>query len=453
MAVLRQLQHEFRSIFFDDEPGEVAGWSRWRRVTRFWVMVGQAFARNRCPVRATALAYSSLLAFVPLLAVVIGISTSLLKKDADKIGVWITDAVFRVAPQLKSSEEFGLKLGSLTSEINNMISNVHSGAVGTTGVIALLTMILFMLARVEETLNDIWGVMRGRSWYSRMVNYWAAISLGPVLIFTAIGFTATLRLPQTEAWLGSQGVLGPFLVGMVQVPVLGAACALFYGLMPNTRVQWQAAAVGGLTAGFLWYLNNTLSSQFVSQVTRDKAIYGPVAVIPVFMIGLYFFWMLLLFGAQTAYTFQNRRSYLAMRQVNRIHQAGRELVAVRILVTASDAFLAGRAAPSIATLADQLEVPGQLVSQIIGTLLKTSLVVEVNQAEAGFFPSRPPELIKVSDVLGAMRRGVGSRMATRQDGGRQAVERELNAVTEAEELAGRRTLAELAKEASSRRAT
>lgn len=148
MPVLRQLQQEIRSIFFDEEPVEMAGWLRRPpRVARFWVMVGQAFARNRCPVRATALAYSSLLAFVPLLAVVIGVSTSLLKKDADKIGVWITDAVFRVAPQLKSSEEFGLKLGNLTSEINNMISNVHSGALGTTGVIALLTMILFMLAR------------------------------------------------------------------------------------------------------------------------------------------------------------------------------------------------------------------------------------------------------------------------------------------------------------------
>lgn len=253
-----------------------------------------------------------------------------------------------------------------------------------------------------------------------------------------------------SAW-GSQGVLGPFLVGLVQVPILGGACALFYGLMPNTKVQWQAAAVGGLTAGFLWYLNNTLSSQFVTQVTRNKAIYGPVAVIPVFMVGLYFFWMLLLFGAQTAYTFQNRRSYLAMRQVNRVHQSGRELVAVRILVTASEAFLAGRAAPSIAGLAEQLEVPGQLVSQIIGTLLKTNLVVEVNQAEAGFFPSRPPEQIKVSDVLGAMRRGVGSRMPTRPDGARQVVERELSSVSEAEEKAGLRSLAELARESMERR--
>lgn len=444
--MLRQLQQTARSILFEEEPGEVAGWSRFSRVARFWVMVGQAFVRNRCPVRATALAYSSLLAFVPLLAVVIGISTSLLKKDADKIGTWITDAVFRVAPQLKSSEEFGLKLSNLTSEINAMISNVHSGALGTTGVIALLTMILFMLARVEETLNDIWGVMRGRSWYSRLVNYWAAISLGPIIMFTAIGFTATLRLPQTEAWLGSQGVLGPFLVGLVQVPVLGAACALFYGLMPNTKVQWKAAAVGGLTAGFLWYLNNTLSSQFVSQVTRDKAIYGPVAVIPVFMVGLYFFWMLLLFGAQTAYTFQNRRSYLAMRQVNRVHQDGRELVAVRIMVAVAEAFLAGRAAPSIAALADRLEVPGQLISQITGTLLKTKLLVEVSQGETGYFPSRPPESMKVADVLHAMRRGVGSRMPTRRDGGRESVERELTAVAVAEETAGARTLAELARE-------
>lgn len=446
--MLQRLRQLGRALVDDEASlaGEASPWPRLQRIARFWVMVGQNFVRNRCPIRASALAYSTLLSLVPLLAVVAGILTGVLKSDQNRIRSYINQLLENIVPQLMLNQDFAATKDTVMEKILEWIGNVHSGILGTTGTITLLVIILFMLARVEETFNDIWGVARGRSWYARMVNYWAAISLGPVVVFTAIGFTTILRIEQIKVWLAHMPFLS-WLAGLAPVPILCGACALFYALMPNTKVQWKAAFVGGLTAGILWHLNNTLGVVLVSgAVSRDQKIFAGFAVLPVFMVGLYFFWMLLLFGAQVAYTYQNRASYLAARQVDRVHQEGREFVALRVMIEVARAFARGTNAPTNAALAEVVEVPSALVGQILRVLQKARLIIEVNQGDTGFAPARPLEAICVADVLQAMRRAVGSRPATRADAQRVVAEAELARVNEAERRAGERSLAELIAE-------
>src|SRR5438093_4906287 len=93
-------------------------------------------------------------------------------------------------------------------------------------------------------------------------------------------------------------------------------------LVPNTKVRWRAAVVGGLVGGILFHLNNLVSVLYVSRVVSNSKIYGSLALVPVFMIGLYFSWLILLFGAQIAYAFQNRVAYLEERQAENITQRG-----------------------------------------------------------------------------------------------------------------------------------
>ncbi len=566
--MLQKLHEQVRAIFQGGDPVDFLENSggRWRALLRFSIRVVQNFIRNQCPLWASALTYSSLLAFIPMLAVVIGISTSLLKNDAERIKGWIDDVLDNVVPQLMRSAEFADTKDKVMDYVIQAINNVNSGAIGTTGIIALLVMILFMLTRIEESMNRIWGVTQGRSWYKRMVNYWAAITLGPILIVAAIGFSTSLRLgkaradsptlttedlvdaeglaarldrpetslerylrgrssretrqalstaswedplspperamlvndlnnviegdliydtnrfegvrlrPETKklltqeasaetrpranrllledafpgklahadkTWLERLPIVGSLLIRLIPIPILSLACALFYGLMPNTRVQWDAALVGGSVAGILWYLNNSLSVLFVTQATRSRAIYNSLAAVPVFMVGMYFFWLLLLFGAQVACTYQNRRCYLASLRVSRIHQAGREQVAMRIMVEASRAFASGQPPPSLSILAEHLDVPESLVTETAGMLLRNHLLVETDNGEPGFVPARPLQAIRVADVLEVMRRGSGNGAPSRPDGVRQTIERELERVAAAEQKAGARTLAEL----------
>src|SRR5208282_4677745 len=113
--------------------------------------------------------------------------------------------------------------------------------------------------------------------------------------------------------------------------VLWLAFALLYQLVPNTKVNFSAALAGGIVAGSLWHLNNVFGFLYASRVVANSRIYGSLGLIPVFMIGLYFSWAILLFGAQIAYAFQNRQAYLQDKLAENVNQRGREFIALRLM--------------------------------------------------------------------------------------------------------------------------
>ena len=120
--------------------------------------------------------------------------------------------------------------------------------------------------------------------------------------------------------------------------------ALIYQLVPNTKIHFGAALVGGIVGGTLWHLNSVFGFLYVSRVVSNSKIYGSLGLVPVFMAGLYFSWLILLFGAQVAYAFQNRRAYLQDKLVENVNQRGREFIALRLMTCIGQRFQHGRTA-------------------------------------------------------------------------------------------------------------
>jgi membrane protein len=222
---------------------------------------------------------------------------------------------------------------------------------------------------------------------------------------------------------------------LLPVVLLCLTFATFYILMPNTKVDWQAALVGGLVGGSLFHLNNLASVLYVSRVVSSSKIYGSLGLVPVFMAGLYFSWLILLFGAQVAYAFQNRASYLEERQVENINQRGREFIALRLMTTIGQRFDRAKQPPTTAALGEELCVPTRLVRQILQTLTSARLVVETAGLETAYLPARPLEDISCHDILQAMRASQGQELATRDEPVRAEVLGEFCRIQEAERQA------------------
>src|SRR5437762_2821819 len=153
------------------------------------------------------------------------------------------------------------------------------------------------------------------------------------------------------------------------------------------------------------------------------------------MIGLYCSWLILLFGAQVAYAFQNRASYLEEKQVESINQRGREFIALRLMTVVGQRHLSGEAPCSVLELAADLAVPSRLVQQIMETLAAARLVVEVAGAETAYVPARLMETITCHDILLAMRAAQGQELATRDEPTRGEVYGEFQRIQEAERRA------------------
>jgi YihY family inner membrane protein len=383
--------------------------NRLERFAHFWVLVGKSFARNRCPVRAAALSYTTLLALIPLLAVAISVTSSLLKSEGEqKIYEAIDKLVANVMPparldtngpavSLSLSPAMSVALAQTHSEtagtptssaagpanqipqsgtpaadnstrimtaqkeaaayIHDFVQNTRSGALGVTGMVLLVFIAIRMLVGIEATFNDIWGVTRGRNWLWRTVLYWTTITLGPLLLIAALGLAGGPHLQAAKNLINHMPLIGGFIFDLLPLVVLWLAFALAYLLVPNTRVHFGAALVGGIVGGSLWHLNNVFGFLYVSRVVTNSKIYGSLGLIPVFMVGLYFSWLILLFGAQVAYAFQNRRTYLQDKLVENVNQRGREFIALRLMTYIGQCFQGGRPPATLQAISLELGVP------------------------------------------------------------------------------------------------
>ncbi len=455
LSRLRRIQAQAEAVFDEDRitffSEKDLPWLH--RFAHFWVMVGKSFWRNRCPVRASALAYTTLLAIVPLLAVGISISTSLLKtEDGQKqIQQVIDTMVAKIAPQLDlvSKDEDGASgRQGVARSISDYINNVSSGKLGAAAIIALVFVAISLLSTIEATVNDIWGVMQGRTWLARIEKYWAVICFAPILLLLVMGLKVGPYFETTTQLLSGQPFLAAVVYTILPMVMVILAFAGFYKLMPNTKVTWSAAFVGGVVGGCLWQLNNAFSVAFFGQqVMRNSEIYGKLALVPVFLIGLYFSWLIVLFGAQVAYAYQNRRAYIQERQAENVNERGREFIALRLMTLIAQHFFRGDRPPTSAQIAESLCVPSQLIHKVMNPLLQTKLLLEVASKKAddvAYVPGRPLDRISYQDVLNSIRAGQGRELETRDEPSRTLVRGKFEQIMDAEQrVAGSITLQSL----------
>lgn len=264
------------------------------------------------PTQAAALSYSTLMALGPLVAVGIMASSFLLQDHSEEtITSLLLESIAFIAP---STSQYSTADGAqhvlnpqLVGFIQHIVANARSGALGVVGGLALLVVALLQIVSIENALNAIWKLKRGRPWSDRLVIYWTLLTLGGLLTLSA----------------GALGVLGNFTQILTDeygnyIPIFLEKNALkiltyvliasilycFYKLMPHTRVRSLPALGGSLFATFLLYLNNKLSFLYVSKVVQSESLYGSIGIIPVLMFGLYIFWFLILLGGQFSYHLQ-----------------------------------------------------------------------------------------------------------------------------------------------------
>jgi membrane protein len=450
--------------------------TRTHRFIHFWVLLGKSFVRNRCPVRASALSYTTLLALIPMLAVAISVTNSLLKKEGeDQIFRYIDKFVSSVIPPAalqtntppeetvapRSNDETNFQASVdgksppstnsvavptaedrataaqrvVAKKIHEFIQNTQSGTLGVTGIILLVVVGIRLLGSIESTFNDIWGVTRGRNLLSQVQIYCTAILLGPLLLGGAAALAGGPHLQATRQFITEFPIIGPVVFPTLTLLVIWFFFALFYQLVPNTKVRFTAALVGGIVAGTVWHLINVFGFLFASRVVTYSKLYGGLALVPVFMVGIYTSWFVMLFGAQLAYAFQNRTLYLQEKIAENVNQRGREFVALRLITCIGQRFHRGLPPPTIQEMSAELGVPSRLVQQVLRTLIAAHLVIEVSGAEPAYTPARPLENINAHHVLQAMRVTIGQELVTRDEPVREEIYGEFARIQEAEKRA------------------
>ena len=397
----------------------------------FCLLVYREFTKNRCFVRSSALSYASILALVPMLALTISVTASLLKTETgeQQISFYTEKFISFIVPQLNllgttSSNFFSstdslsfeettnrqvfseerLDKNKVTAYINTLVNNIRGGALGVTGFITLIIIVILLLTKIEEAFNDIWKVQHPRGWNVRIPYYWGIITLGPLLIISALSIFSSDKIAVLSRLLEYiPGFSSYLIIKSIPWGIIILSFSLFYYFMPSTIVTWSAAFVGGTFTGILWQLNSTYSIIYASSVISYSKMYGFLAAIPILLFGIYLSWLLLLLGCQVSYIWQNNLTYIQQRLYETTTQRERELTGIRIMTLIGKNFEEGKQPLTNEEICKAIDIPSSLSSEILNKLLQEGILVHTDKN--AFSPNLPLDKLNCAQIIAAISHG------------------------------------------------
>jgi membrane protein len=363
--------------------GQWYGWS-----VRLTGQVVRQWARDRCPQQAASLSFQTILSVVPLLAVLLAVLRIAGNVDVESVFV---DFLAREIVPVSRQE--------IAAHLLDWSKRITLESLGLAGLISTLLLAFVMVNSLEQVINHIWRTERRRSLAQKFVIFYAAATIGPFLIGTALYQAAQHGLGAvTHGWIVS---------GLATFAVLFLANYF----LPASPVRWRPAAIGALVSVLLFATAKAGFSLYVNEFAfaRYTGIYGALAVAPLWLLWIYYSWLVLLLGVEVAHAAQNlavlarvdRRGTMSLesellRRVNGI-------VAARVMLAICATYASGAKAMSRRALERELDVSDEALARIIARLKSRDLLIETEGEIEGLLPARPPSQIRLADVLASFR--------------------------------------------------
>jgi membrane protein len=381
-------------ILANPNPPQHWPWTWLYKVGRSLYALVRDVLSGQLTLHAMSLVYTTLLSIVPLLA----LSFSVLKA----LGVHQ-----RMEPFLfQFFEPMGPQGVEVAERILGFVDNMKVGVLGSVGLALLVYTVISLVQKIERSFNMIWRVPDMRSMAQRFSNYLSVIMVGPLLMVSAIGVTATIFSSRAVQALMAIEPFGSVLLAVSKFTpffLVVGAFTFVYVFIPNTRVKLRYAFIAGVVAGVTWQAGGMLFASFVAGSAKYAAIYSSFAIGIVLLIWIYVNWMILLLGASLAFYLQNPGAVAKRRRVELAPEL-QEKVGLALMWLVSRPFSEGRPAPQQEVLEHQLRVPGEVTRKISDKLIRAGLLTLAGRQGDCLVPGRALERITVADILAAVRR-------------------------------------------------
>jgi membrane protein len=357
-----------------------------KNVKKFLIQLWTEFNLDQCPVRASGLAFSSLLALVPVSALLFslfsgfGAFTSIVES--------IQSFLIRILVPTRQEE--------ILTYVSRFVEN--TSGLGVIGLIFFLITSVFLLAGIQRTFDAVWGTVSGKKTLRKLATYVSILIVGSFLLSIGLNITGALRSSFAEILPGDTGRFQEALIRVFPALFLFAALFFMIRFIPAGRVASMSALAGAVVGTVLWEIARAIFVFWANYVIRLSVIYGSLAVIPIFLIWLYLAWAIVLLSLEVAYVYQHRGKRLVgtlqfERRPAEILRAGLELY----LLVARE-YAAGGKPPSVEFLADHLEIPERDVENLVRKFPEAKLLIVAGEKALGYVPSRELSAIPVEEV-------------------------------------------------------
>ncbi len=344
-------------------------------------------------MRAMSLVFTTILSIVPLLA----LSVSILKA---------LEFHYELAPVLNNIfAPLGADASVLTQRVVAFVDNVKGSTLRTFGLVFLIITVVSMVHKVEESFNFVWQVAKSRSLARRFSEFLSVILVAPVIVIVLIGLIGTLSIDTLiDKLLKYEWIAGstPWLRHWTPIFFVSLAFTFLYGFIPNTKVSFKAALIGGIAGGITWTAASELFSAIVANSTKYTAIYSTFAILITALIWLYIGWLILLVGAKVSFYVQNPQYLRHGRQNMQMGNTGREELAIALMHRVAVNHQQAHQHMTVNQIASSMQTTGHVLEPIADLLKTEGFLTESETAQ--LMPAMDIGKVKVRDVLNVVRR-------------------------------------------------
>jgi len=381
-------------------PEDIESFPGWKvllaRTLQVNFAVVRDFLEGQLTLRAMSLVYTTLLSLVPLLA----LTFSVLK------GFGVHNQLEPVL--LNAMSALGDKGVEIAGQIVGFVENIKVGVLGSLGLGMLIYTVVSLLYKIEKSFNYTWHITKARPMGQRFSEYLSVVLVGPLLVFSALGMTASLMSSTVVQALSGIPVLGWVVdsIGtLVPYALVIVAFTFVYIFMPNTKVRMGPALIGGTIAGIAWQASGWVFGNFVVNSANYTAVYSGFAVLIMFMIWLFVSWLVLLLGSSIAFYCQHPEHLGSRRGQLALSAEQTEKLSLLVMFFIGRHYYRNEAGWQLDDLARWLGVPLNVAEVVLNKLHDRQLILTTSEASAPYVPAHDMETLQVKQILDAVRAG------------------------------------------------
>lgn len=370
---------------------------------KLWAHCFRLMSKNRAEQLAAALSYYTIFGIVPLaiVAVLIFNSVPAYRDMGDQLKRLVYQELHLSQieyPNPDKPEENVVLTDYLDRIINRFFDSINKGSLGLVSAVLVIWAALRLLSLIEIAFNHMWYVPKGRRFIHRVINFWALMTLGPLLL--AAGLFATTRfalLKNIEAGLlTSAGPLISYFLSLLGLFFL-------YTVMPNAKVRVGAALWGAAVAALVWGLAKWGFGVYVTELIPYSTIYGVLGLVPLGVFWVYVTWMIVLFGLQLTFAIQHFDAMeMAESRQTESRFIANDMTAIAVTREIAVAFESGQGPVSTDEICSRLDIPGEFGQKLLDELVAKGLLGRTSEPSPGYILFRDPAHIRLADIAEAV---------------------------------------------------
>lgn len=359
---------------------------------------------NRLGTQAAALAYHTIFGVVPLAIVMLMVFQMFpaYKDMGDKVKKMVYEQMNLTTITYPSDVPgeppitVAKKIDELTG---SFISNLNAGAIAFTGGLLIFWAAIGLLTTIEKAFNMIWGVQRSRDFLHRTINYWALLTLGPLLLGLGV-YLSTHSAVSGVLEFSLFRFIRPLFSYIISVMLIFC----LYAFIPNARVKPVSALLGAAVAAVLWTAAKYGFGVYVTELIPYQSVYGIMGLIPLAVFWIYVVWWIVLIGLQLTYAAQHVHSLDRAEKMAQLRQLQASFIAteqtvIQIMQEVMSAFEDKDRKPiTAAEISDVTTLPADFIERILENMTSAGLLCKTSEPVVGYVPSTDGGKITLADV-------------------------------------------------------